>query len=53
MSSGSNCDGRRDPAVGVDLGDVEHLGAERLGRSSHARETGTIEGEALPARRND
>ena len=30
MSSGSNDDRRRDPVVGVDLDDAEHLRDERL-----------------------
>ena len=46
-------DERRDPLVGVDLDDAEHLGVERLGPLVAAREAGTTEGEALPAGRND
>ena len=53
MSSGSNSDARRDPVVGVDLDDVEHLGVERLGPLVAAREADTTEDEALPAGRND
>ncbi len=32
-------DVRRDPVVGVDLDDGEHLGVERLGPQSSARES--------------
>ena len=46
-------DERRDPVVGVDLDDAEHLGVERLGLLIAAREAGTTEGEALPAGRDD
>ena len=46
-------DARRDPVVGVDLDDAEHLGVERLGPLVAAREADTTEGEALPAGRND
>ena len=53
MSSGSNATTRRDPLVGVDLDDAEHLGVERLGPLVAAREAVTTEDEALPAGRND
>ena len=46
-------DERRDPVVGVDLDDAEHLGVERLGPLVAARQADTTEGEALPAGRND
>ena len=46
-------DARRDPVVGVDLDDAEHLGVERLGPLVAARETDTTEDEALPAGRDD
>ena len=46
-------DDRRDPLVGVDLDDVEHLGVE-LPRALHrGRKHGCDEGKALPADRND
>ena len=51
MSSGRTRRGR-DPPVGVDLDDVEHLGAERLGRWSRT-EKRTTQREALAAGRND
>ena len=53
MSSRSNSDERRDPVVGVDLDDAEHLGVERLGPLVAARVAGTTEDEALPAGRDD
>ena len=53
MSSRSNTTRRRDPVVGVDLDDAEHLGVERLGPLVAAREADTTEGEALAAGRND
>ena len=46
-------DDRRDPVVGVDLDEGEHLGVERLGSLVAARSTRTSEDEALPAGRND
>ena len=46
-------DARRDPVVGVDLDDAEHLGVERLGALVAAREADTTESETLPAGRND
>ena len=46
-------DARRDPLVGVDLDDAEHLGVERLGPLVSAREARTTEHEALAAGRDD
>ena len=46
-------DVRRDPLVGVDLGDAEDLGVECLGPLVSARVADTAEGEALPADRKD
>ena len=53
MSSRSNTTTRRDPLVGVDLDDAEHLGVERLGPLVAAREEDTTEDEVLAAGRND
>ena len=47
MSSTSNSDARRDPLVGVDLGDAEHLGVERLGPLIAPEKRITAENEAL------
>ncbi len=52
-SSSVEHDARRDPLVGVDLDDAEHLGVERLGPLVAARVTDATEGEALAAGRND
>ena len=44
---------RRDPVVGVDLENVEHISVERLGPLVAGRETGMNEDEPLAAGRND
>ena len=44
---------RREPLVGVDFDDAEHLQAERLGLLIAAPYAGTREREALPARGDD
>ncbi len=44
---------RRDPTVGVDFDEAEHLGDERLGSCIADREAGTDEGKALAAGRDD
>ena len=53
MSSRSNATHGRDPVVGVDLDEAEHLGVERLGPLIAPEETVTTEDEALPAGRDD
>ncbi len=41
-------DDRRDPVVGVELGDTEDLGAESVGSRVAARGAGTTEDQAAP-----
>ena len=53
MSSKVEYDESGDPIVGVDLDDVEHLGAELVGRQVAVRGMDTSEGEAFPAGRDD
>ena len=53
MSSRSNSDVRRDPVVGVDLDDAEHLVVEAPRTSRGPTNRITNEGEALPAGRDD
>ncbi len=43
----------RDPLVGVDLGEAEHLSVERLGPLIAPEETVTAENEALRTGRDD
>ena len=53
MSSRSNSDARRDPMVGVDLDDAEHLGVELALRYVAARGRYAVKAETLPADRDD
>ena len=53
MSSRSNSDARRDPIVGVDLDDAEHLGVESPCGTSRLAARYATEAETLPAGRND
>ena len=48
MSSRSNAIVRRDPVVGVDLDDVEHLGVERIAALIAARERTRLRARRSP-----
>src|SRR3954451_1629724 len=49
---GGEYDVRREPVVGVDFDNADHLVIERLARSVLLREAKTTKGEAVTARRN-